>query len=107
MGQSLSSFSDDCRLPMHIVTIIHKLSSMSVFSTSTTRKDVANDEIASATLLSSLTQSSKSSVYRGAKGALHKKHVNPGIQKEKNYLNEFINLCCDGIEETFEALKLR
>jgi hypothetical protein len=84
---------------------------MSAFSTINTLKDVADDEIASAgevsTILSHLTLSSKSSAYRGAKGALHKKHANPRIQKAKNLLNEFINLCCDGNEETFEALKLR
>jgi hypothetical protein len=85
---------------------------MSSLSTASKRNACADDEAISLsdTLIatSPLTQSSQSaSVYRGSKGALHRKHANPRQIKEKDLTQDFIALCCDNSDDNFLAIMAR
>lgn len=56
------------------------------------------------TATSPLTQST---VYRGAKGLLHRKQDNPRSKREKDLTQDFIALCCDNNPKNFDEILAR
>ena len=56
---------------------------------------------------SPIMESRQPSVYRGVKGALHRKQENPRMGKDRDLLSEFITVYCDGSMEKFSPIMER